>query len=295
MFSNVNTFESEVQCYAIRRVNPFLGVLQIIKNSSGRAISANGVVWDIEVCDEFNDWSNLAQGDEENIYIRYGLWSADEGLVSRPLNPHGEDDPLTEKCHRLIQSIETNLHRLPFKIEDTRELWLFDSDTLNPLALLAAVRPEDKFTSVEPRYWSSCLGADGVSSQYRFRESRELEQQVKARAGFNIKKYWLQRQPDASAWIEYTQQPLAAERIPPLLLTENWADHTEQQRARNFISWIAPSLLTLQMIQPEVRQRLERTLNVQAISVEHHWRLYPEIIEQKYVKSARIQSRIQAL
>jgi len=35
-----------VRAYAIRRVNPFLGVLQVIETEGGRAISANGVVWE---------------------------------------------------------------------------------------------------------------------------------------------------------------------------------------------------------------------------------------------------------
>ena len=38
-----------VRSYAIRRVNPFLGVLQVIETEAGRAASGNGVVWDIEV------------------------------------------------------------------------------------------------------------------------------------------------------------------------------------------------------------------------------------------------------
>ena len=38
-----------VRAYAIRRVNPFLGVLQVIETEGGRVVSANGVVWDIEV------------------------------------------------------------------------------------------------------------------------------------------------------------------------------------------------------------------------------------------------------
>ena len=41
-----------VHSYAIRRVNPFLGVLQVIETEGGRASSANGVVWDIEVIAE---------------------------------------------------------------------------------------------------------------------------------------------------------------------------------------------------------------------------------------------------
>ena len=41
--------QENISCYAIRRVNPFLGVLQVIETASGRAVSANGVVWDIEI------------------------------------------------------------------------------------------------------------------------------------------------------------------------------------------------------------------------------------------------------
>lgn len=290
----MDTENTDLQCYAIRRVNPFLGVLQIIKNRSGRAISANGKVWDIEVNAEEHDLYSFSQAVQDNIYIRYGLWSADEGLVSRPLNPHGADDPLTEKCHHLIAAIESSVDKLPFKLQDTRELWLFDSDGLTPIALLATTQPSELFSMPEPRYWSSCLGADGVSSQYRFAESRELEQQVKARAGFNIRKFWLQRNADGSALNETTQQVLHGQQIPPFLLNQNWGDEDNRLRVQQFIQWIAPSLLTLQMINPEQRQYLEQYLNIQAVSVEHHWRLYPTVINQKYVTSARVQSRIQA-
>ena len=42
--------ESEVvHCYAIRRVNPFRGVMQVIKAEEGRALSCNGIVWEILV------------------------------------------------------------------------------------------------------------------------------------------------------------------------------------------------------------------------------------------------------
>jgi hypothetical protein len=49
-----NPTNDGVTAIAIRSVNPFLGVLQVIETSGGRAISANGVVWDIEVLAERN-------------------------------------------------------------------------------------------------------------------------------------------------------------------------------------------------------------------------------------------------
>ena len=53
------SFEA-VRSYAIRRVNPFLGVLQVIETEAGRAASGNGVVWDIEVrTEQSRGWGRL--------------------------------------------------------------------------------------------------------------------------------------------------------------------------------------------------------------------------------------------
>ena len=47
---NMQNREKEVlRVYAIRRVNPFLGVMQIVEAEEGRALSCNGVVWEILV------------------------------------------------------------------------------------------------------------------------------------------------------------------------------------------------------------------------------------------------------
>ena len=61
-----------VRGYAIRRVNPLLGVLQVIETAGGRAVSSNGVVWDIEIRAE---WGSLNQNKTQVAYYRYGLWS----------------------------------------------------------------------------------------------------------------------------------------------------------------------------------------------------------------------------
>ena len=58
--------DSGVTAYAIRRVNPFLGVLQVIETPGGRAISANGVVWDIEVLAERSGgWGSLNRNNRD--------------------------------------------------------------------------------------------------------------------------------------------------------------------------------------------------------------------------------------
>jgi hypothetical protein len=293
--SDAKSDSSLVRAYAIRRVNPFLGVLQIIETDGGRAISANGVVWDIEVFakQKSGNWDSLNRNSYGRACYRYGLWSLEDGLVRRPLAPHLESDPLTREFERLIATVRERISDLPFDLQDTHELWLFDSQREKPLALLASATVDKKPPSPEPRYWAACIGADGVPSQRRFPGTRDLEAQVKQRAGFNINKRWYTRQNDGTAVPDNGAAPVKAEDFPAYLLAEDWPDPDQFRLAAQFIDWTAPALLTLQHLKKEQRLRLEQNLNVQAISVEHHWHLYPKIIDEKAVNAARVQCRLQ--
>lgn len=283
-----------VRSYAIRRVNPFLGVLQVIETGGGRARSANGVVWDIEVIAERSGgWGSLNRNNSQLVFYRYGLWSLEDGLVNRPLAPYLEDDPLTLQCHELIDCIRARLDQLPFRLHDNRELWLFDRDDYQPLALLASATADSALPTPEPKYWTSAIGATGVPSQHRYPAARELEAMVEQRAGFNVHKHWINRQDNGSGIIEANNIHMKAELFPAFLLTENWPDAEQLELARAYIDWISPSLLTLQQLSKQERERLEKSLNIQAVSVEHHWHLYPEIIDERYLKAARVQCRIQ--
>lgn len=283
-----------VSSYAIRRVNPFLGVLQVIETDGGRASSTNGVVWDIEVIAErAGGWGSLDRNNRQVAYYRYGLWSLDDGLVNRPLAPHLETDPLTLQCNELIDCIRERIDQLPFRLDDNRELWLFDSDDRQPLALLATAKSDGSLPSPEPKYWSSCIGANGLPSQRRYPAAKELEIQVEQRAGFNIHKHWVTRQADGSGILEASNTVMEADTFPAFLLTEHWPEPEQVELARAYIEWISPSLLTLQHLSRYDRERIEKKLNIQAISVEYHWHLYPDIVDEKCLKAARVQCRIQ--
>ena len=55
--------ERELLCYALRRLNPFLGVVQVVETPSGRASSSNGLVWDVQILTEGPaDWGSLGSG-----------------------------------------------------------------------------------------------------------------------------------------------------------------------------------------------------------------------------------------
>jgi hypothetical protein len=292
--NNLYLETGEVRAYAIRRVNPFLGVLQVIETQGGRAVSSNGVVWEIELRTERSGmWGSLNRDSKEAVYYRFGLWSADEGLVNRPLAPHLDRDPLTIQCDILISCIEERLQHLPFRLVDTHELWLFDKEEKRPVALLASQKPDAKPLSPEPKYWKSCLGANGLASQYRYPHARSLEELIERTASSNISKYWVTRTDDGSATLDGRGVNMQANEFPSYLISENWPDDEKFSLVSNYIAWIAPSLLTLQHLSGAERDRLENYLNVQAISVEHHWHLYPETKDEKKLKAARVQCRLQ--
>lgn len=285
---------NKVNSYAFRRVNPFLGVMQVIETQGGRAHSTNGIVWDIEViADQPDDWGSLNKGQSNLEFYRYGLWSLEEGLVSRPLAPHLEKDPLSQQCNFLIESIKQRLAELPFKLKDTEELWLFDEKNQKPLVLLASVLPGKKRPSPEPKYWTSHIGAEGVASQYKFPDARQLKSQIEKAAGFNIHKHWIRRQDDGSGIYDVSNEAISSSEMPAFLISEHWSDDEQSIRVANFINWIAPSLLTLQSISKEQRMRLEESLNVQAISIEHHKELIVEVVNEKLMTSALVQCRLQ--
>ena len=205
--NNLYIESGEVRAYAVRRINPFMGVLQVIETDGGRAASSNGIVWDIEMRTERPDmWGSLNKGTKEAAYYRYGLWSQDEGLINRPLAPHLERDPLTIQCNIIIGCIEERLKHLPFKLVDDRELWLFDKDMNRPIVLLASQKPDAKPISPAPKYWKSCLGANGVTSQIRYPKSKMLEDLVKRTASSNINNYWVNRAEDGGGVLEHDGQ-----------------------------------------------------------------------------------------
>jgi hypothetical protein len=282
-----------VDCYAIRRVNPFLGVLQIIKTPDGRALSSNGLSWEIQVLAPLPAaWGSLNRANAQTASLRYGLWSSETGLVPWPSSVKRDDIELDRQCSRLIECIQGNLHKLPFTLQDSRELWLLDAEQQQPLALLASIRPADTAPRPEPRYWCGSLGQQGAASQWRFPQSTELEAQVKHRAGFNLDKRWYVYESTDDVYRDDTGKRLPGDAFPRLLLRKDWQEAGERDRAAGYLQWTASALLTLQHLSDDVRKELESHLSTQAASIEHHWRLYPKVLDQQKLNACRVQAQL---
>ena len=283
-----------VRRYAIRRVNPFLGVFQIVETAGGRAVSANGVVWEIELIAELaSGWGSLNQHHSDTAYYRYGLWSREEGLINRPLAPHLREQPLRSQCDEVLAALADAVDALPFALADNRELWLFDDWNKRPLALLATLAEGALAPMPEPRYWSAALGRHGTPGQLRFPAAQAVEELIKKRAGFNIHKHWIVRDVEGAGVIEVTGESLPASAFPVFLLTEDWDDPADAALIADYLAWIAPALLTLQHLTPEQRLAKEQQVRLQAVSIEHHCHLYPSVINEQLLLAARVQCRLQ--
>jgi len=290
----VNT-NREAHCYALRRLNPFLGVVEIVETTSGRASSSNGLVWDIQILSQSPaDWGSLGSGDRGKAWYRCGLWSEQEGLVHRPLTAQSKDRQLERNSEFLIEQVRTNLDQLPFALADRRELWLLDAEQQEPLALLHADPPDANPPRPEPRYWSGCLGQQGVAGQRRFPDIAELESQVKTRAGFNINRAWVTWNAERTAITSGDKRLMQATGFSPFGIREDWPDSEDQERVRRYIDWAAPAFLTLPYFNDAQRARLESSLCDQAVSIEYHWRLYPKVLDENKLTAARVQAELQS-
>ena len=114
------------QCYSQRLLNPFRGVVNCIKYRSAEAVTADGVRWDIYVSNEAL-LDDLPEHRHTQVSdIRYGAWSAENGLKRGPIFP-SEDFRLMEAMGtRVYEHLLENHRDIPFPFHDTAELWLLD-------------------------------------------------------------------------------------------------------------------------------------------------------------------------
>ena len=133
----------QLEYYSQRQLNPFRGIVNIVKYQSAEAVSTDGLVWDIFVGNDL-----LKEGLEPNTRIqtsdiRYGKWSLEHGLKRGPIFPSDDFKYLEHQGAIALEQVQKLHGEVPFPLSDIFELWLLDQQNM-PLALLeSAVRQED--------------------------------------------------------------------------------------------------------------------------------------------------------
>jgi hypothetical protein len=105
------------RCFGLRRVNPFLGVVAVVKTESARALSLDGVHWQVQVLAHppRGLWSGDGSSDKFQ-YFRFGVWSQGQGLRRVPLNPMLDLDRMLGASRALCEQVAMNQGLVPFPL-----------------------------------------------------------------------------------------------------------------------------------------------------------------------------------
>jgi hypothetical protein len=300
--------------YAIRRLNPFLGLIEVVRVEGARALSSDGVTWQIQVLTERPEhtWGSPNQHRSTRQYFRFGAWSRREGLMRVPVNPLLDIGAMLAATERLLPQLEAGVGALPFPLRDRFELWLLDREQ-RPLALLGSTVEEHLVDEVQSEYWSasppagrpfesrtlSAQGVPAVDSRNRRRHAEDLERRVHRGAASPAVCQWFRRSDDGVGTglahrvpASLADRVLPAEELPPLLVRADWPDGVTAAVVQDYFDWCAPRLLTLPTLTETERDRLEHAARRQAELVDQQHRLYPAVVNRELVDAARVEARL---
>ncbi len=293
----------EIECYAQRLLNPFRGVVHVIRYRSAEAVTTDGIDWDLYVAnDALLDGLGRAGKRAQISDIRYGHWSAEKGLKRGPLYP-SEDFRRLEHMGAVVYEHLLRVHReVPFSFRDAFELWLLDRDE-RPLALLHSVRTDSETDTRPPLDWRA-----GIAAHERFRSAAiaglaesagaYLTRHVNSLAGGVVQ--WFRRSDDGAGLGLHTLgggeslrgRVLDADAFPPLFISTARMDAAHTRLVHDYHAWQAPWLLLLPHLDAATRAALEASACQQAEMVEKHCRLYPAVIDRPALQAARVEAAL---
>ncbi len=298
---------SEVRHYAVRRVNPFEGVLEVVETHNARAYSPNGNIWQVQVLAQRPDhtWRSFSHVTPIEQFFNFGLWDSEGGLQKIPANPVMDIGAMTAAADALTRILPGLQERLPFALIDDHECWATDYRG-NPVALLATTENPEHIRDMRVQRWqasrladhgfrSPSLEAAGVPAVGQLgprQHAEHLERQVRQ---LGQHKTWFRRLADGRGERldrRDAGQAIEAARFPLLGLKTDWPDEQTRGLAADYLDWQAPRLLMLAGIDDDQRRTLEKAACRQAEELAASYRLIPRIIDASAVEAARVEARL---
>lgn len=275
--------------YSLRRLTPYLGVVQVIDVGNACAYSTTGKKWQVR---------------SVNAYGRYrltGIW--DDYENDTQTLPPGD-----------INAALRHHPEIPFPMRDHFELWLLRKDTLQPLALLKTRRWEREMSKVEDPTWfpfmlenngfvAECLKpleADRHPAAHPLRHRDVLERLVNGAARPLPVAQWFERQSDGSGIGHegmridkgMVGRRLPREVFPELLVDEQWEKALDAALIVEYHNWNAAHLLAHQPLSHDTRRRLEQAAFRQPEKLLDTYSMIPEILDEDAMKVALVKARL---
>ncbi len=277
--------------YGVRRLGPYLGVIQVIDVGDACAYSTNGRSWRIRLQTSTGRfrWGATIESAEDINEVR--IVNADnlvEALRKRP--------------------------PVPFPIRDHYELWLMHSKTHKPLALLKTCYLSSDISEVNSPHWHPFQTADTdfvsptLENQQASKKSYgnitphsgQLERQINMVSRPNPMAQWIERQANGDGigktGLRVTDKEIGrqfkAEDFPELLISEDWGDETERSLVNDYHAWQAAWLLAHQNLSKQTRTLLEQAACKRPLSLLSSYSLIPKIIDQDAIEIALVSARL---
>jgi hypothetical protein len=277
--------------YGVRRLGPYLGVIQVIDVGDACAYSTNGRSWRIR--------QQTASGQ-----FRWGVTqvSSDDVGETRLVN-----------ADKLVEALK-HQPPVPFPLRDRFELWLLDSKTRGPLALLRTRYQARDMEPVTDPHWRPFLMTDtgfvsptlaacekaSLRNGWPVPHRDQLESQVNMASRPLPAAQWFERHADGSGTgrtglrlrEDEAGRHLAAEAFPELLISECWDSDIHRGLVSDYHDWYAAALLAHQNLSLETRRRLERAACKRPQPLLVIYPLIPEVIDQEAMEVALVSAKL---
>jgi hypothetical protein len=296
-----------VNCYSQRILNPFRGVMNIISIGGADAVTIDGNNWMLYIHDTFD----CPTDDPEEFFeidmpdIRFGDWDEKSGLKRSPLIASYHYNEIQAIGNALLDAVEKHADLCPYGFEDKYELWLLDGKTSEPLALLDSVCKKTEIFTPENLTWEA-----GLRCKQEFLKEFSLidaqlsttgdllNQIINLRAGKHPTAQWFYRNRfDYGKGLgginldnNLAGRELSARLFPKMLVQQQWSNKSDETLIDTFINWLSPYLLVLDFLTDAQREALEQSAQQYALLVDKMYPLYPKVINQKVINSARVEA-----
>ena len=275
--------------YALRRLNPYRGVVAVVEVGDAEARSLDGVIWHL-------------RADDGHGWVRpVGVWLAGEGVKAG----------VGHRYPALLAALAV-MPPLPFPLADSVELWLLDKQTGLPLALLDAQRPDAHRHAPAELEWvpfalryrgfqSAALAGQEAGSRHGPRHCDYLQRIVNLRARPYAAAQWFRRLPGGGGegLTGYRLDPgwqgrhLPPEAFPALLVSGEWNSLLEKSVIADYHAWLAPFLLCWPGLSEPTRAGLEAAAVLRPRWLAQVHRLLPEVLDRDRLNATLVAARLE--
>ena len=278
-----------IRAYSQRMLPPYYGFVQIAESDRARALSFDGINWDIQYLPD--DGEGAGQAGRVLGYVLdrsyFPVAKVKHDQLTPFLFPSFLDASDISACIDEIAAF-LSAAKLPFPAADIFEYWLLDGSDDSPLALIFSCCDESKKTTYPastawtalPHSKMKIANTSAEKAQGEPPVNDRFQRLVAARAGNKPRAAWFERHQDDT------------DTFPGLLVREDWQDPDHHDLCRRYLSRKAPRLLMLQGLSHDERERMEIAASQHAVEVHQYFPLYPEVNNQQRMSAIRVEARL---